>query len=108
MNYTVATPALATGTHTLCVTASGSDGGGPGSVVDCHTIHINAPPSVSAGGPYSGQEGSAVTIAGSVSDPDGPSPAQTWSIVPQSGVDAGATCSIANPRRRDHRGDLHR
>src|SRR6185369_9816002 len=38
------TPPLAPGLHTLCATATGSDGGGTGSVTDCHDIRINAPP----------------------------------------------------------------
>jgi hypothetical protein len=81
----------------ICVRANGTDGGGPGAVTDCHTIVINAPPVVAAGGPYSGQEGAHVSIAGTVTDPDGPSLTTGWTIAPQSGVDAGATCSFANP-----------
>jgi hypothetical protein len=96
VNYTVNTGALAAGLHTLCVTANGTDGGGPGSVTDCHTIRINAPPVVNAGGPYSGQEGTPVAIAGAVTDPDGPSLATAWEAVPVSGVDPGATCAFGN------------
>jgi hypothetical protein len=96
VNYTVDTPALTAGTYQLCVTASGTDGGGPGDVTDCHTVKINAPPVVKVGGPYAGQEGTNVALAGTVTDPDGPSLTTAWSITPQSGVDPGATCSFAN------------
>jgi trimeric autotransporter adhesin len=96
VTYTVNTRPLAAGLHTLCVTANGTDGGGPGSVRDCHTIRINAPPVVDAGGPYSGQEGTPVAIAGSVTDPDGPSLTTLWQVVPVSGVDPGATCGFGD------------
>lgn len=63
----------------------------------CASVVFNAEPVVDAGGPYSGQEGSPVTIAGTVSDVDGPGLSSSWSIAPSSGVDPGATCSIADP-----------
>jgi PKD domain len=94
VSYTVNTAPLGPGIHQLCVTANGSDGGGPGSVMDCHTIRINSPPQVNAGGPYSGQEGTAVQIAGSFADPDGPSSLTTWTIAPGPNVDPGTTCSF--------------
>ncbi|MBB5868721.1 hypothetical protein F4553_002100 [Allocatelliglobosispora scoriae] len=97
VTYNTATAALTAGQHQICVRAFGSDGGGTGFVTDCRTIIINAPPVVSAGGPYSGQEGTPVGLAASVVDPDGPSLTTTWTIAPQSGVDAGATCAFANP-----------
>lgn len=97
VSYSTVTGALGPGTYPICVRANGTDGGGAGSVTECHTIVINAPPVVKAGGPYSGQEGTAVTIAGTVTDPDGPSLTTGWTVAPQSGVDPGATCAIANP-----------
>jgi trimeric autotransporter adhesin len=96
VTYTVDTAALGTGSHQLCVTAAGTDGGGDGTVTDCRTITINAPPVVTVGGPYAGQEGTGVSLAGTVTDPDGPSLATTWSIAPASGVDAGATCAFGD------------
>ena len=66
------------------------------------------------GPPASGAEGSALALAGSVTDPDTPSPAISWSYAPLSGVDAGATCSFASSvlaRDDDHvhgRRCLHR
>ncbi|ANZ40724.1 hypothetical protein BBK82_36760 [Lentzea guizhouensis] len=97
VGYTVDTPALTAGTHELCVTARGTDGGGAGSVTECTTVRVNAPPVVVPGGPYAGQEGTAVALAGQVTDPDGPSLSTSWTATPQSGVDAGATCTFANP-----------
>lgn len=96
VDYTVTTPALTPGDHELCVTARGTDGGGAGSVTECVTVKINAPPVVKPGGPYSGQEGTDVSLAGTVTDPDGPALTTTWTATPQSGVDAGATCAFAN------------
>lgn len=96
VDYTVTTPPLAAGTHQLCVTARGTDGGGAGSVTECTTVKVNAPPVVKPGGPYAGQEGTGVAIAGQVTDPDGPALTTTWTATPKSGVDAGATCSFTN------------
>ncbi|MFJ5991611.1 choice-of-anchor P family protein [Lentzea sp. NPDC092896] len=96
VDYTVNTPALTAGTHELCVTARGTDGGGAGGVTECVTVKVNAPPVVKPGGPYAGQEGTDVDLAGLVTDPDGPSLTTAWTAAPQSGVDAGATCSFGN------------
>lgn len=63
----------------------------------CASVTFTAQPTVSAGGPYSGQEGAAIAIAGSASDPDSGSLTTTWTIAPASGVDTGATCAIAAP-----------
>ncbi|WP_424186398.1 PKD domain-containing protein [Actinokineospora sp. G85] len=101
VDYTVDTAPLASGTHQLCVTARGTDGGGAGTVTDCTTVVVNDPPTVTVGGPYSGQEGTAVALAGTVVDPDGPSLSTQWSVVPESGVDAGATCAFSAPNSVD-------
>jgi hypothetical protein len=97
VTYSTVTGPLSAGTHTICVRASGTDGGGAGSVTDCTTIIINAPPVINPIESFSGQEGTPVSIAATVVDPDGPSLTTSWSIAPQSGVDPGATCAIANP-----------
>lgn len=53
----------------------------------------NQAPQVNAGGPYSGEEGTPLTLSGSASDPDGPSPLTlSWTYSPVSGVDTGASC----------------
>ena len=43
--YATVTSALAPGLYEICVRATGSDGGGTGSVTDCHVVRVNAPPS---------------------------------------------------------------
>ncbi|QYN25449.1 PKD domain-containing protein [Amycolatopsis sp. DSM 110486] len=96
VTYSVATGDLAPGRHELCVTAHGTDGGGPGTVADCTHVIVNAPPVVAPGGPYAGQEGTAISLAGTVTDPDGPAGTRHWSVAPGSGVDAGATCSFGD------------
>ena len=58
----------------------------------------NAPPTNDAGGPYSGDEGSAVALTGSAADVNpGDTLTSTWSYAAVSGVDAGASCAIADP-----------
>ena len=58
---------------------------------------VNTPPSVDAGGPYSGNEGSAVSLNGTVSDPDaGDTVVTGWTYTTGVGVDAGATCSFGS------------
>ena len=53
-------------------------------------------PVVSAGPAASGAEGSAIALAGSVSDPDGDATTAAWSYAPGAGVDPGASCSFAS------------
>lgn len=96
VNYSVTTGPLASGTHRLCVRAAGTDSGGPGGVTECHDVTLNTPPVVSAGGPYSGNEDNPVDILGTVADPDTPNPTTTWSIAPEAGVPAGASCVFGN------------
>lgn len=59
-------------------------------------IDTNDPPSVDAGGAVIGNEGSAIALDGTVSDPDGDTVTQLWTYAAFSGVDAGATCSFAS------------
>ncbi len=40
VGYTLSVPRLAPGSHDLCVTAEGGDGGGAGSVTDCHSVTV--------------------------------------------------------------------
>lgn len=56
----------------------------------------NDPPVVDAGGSVSGSEGSAISLDGTVSDPDGDPVATVWSYVAGLDVDAGATCSFGD------------
>jgi trimeric autotransporter adhesin len=56
----------------------------------------NQPPTANAGGPYSGNEGSAVAVGGTASDPDaGDTVTTSWSYAVVS-ADAGASCSFGN------------
>lgn len=55
------------------------------------------PPTGSAGGPYTGPEGSVIPVTGTASDPAGNPLTTTWSIAPQPGNDPGSACAIANP-----------
>jgi hypothetical protein len=55
----------------------------------------NQAPVVDAGGPYSGNEGSPITLSGSASDPDGPGPLSYLWTIESSSVGSGS-CSLAN------------
>ncbi|MCS7477632.1 hypothetical protein ACFFQW_46030 [Umezawaea endophytica] len=96
VTYRTTTGPLPAGAHRLCVTASGSDGGGAGGVTDCHTVTLDVAPTVSPGGPYTGLQDTAVPIQGSVVDPDGPTSTTAWSVVPGVGVDPAARCVFGN------------
>ncbi len=57
----------------------------------------NNPPTAGAGGPYSGNEGSAIALAGTAADADpGDTLTYLWAQT-ASTLDAGATCTIAAP-----------
>lgn len=57
----------------------------------------NAPPTNDAGGPYTGDEGGPVALAGTAADSNGDTLANTWTAAPVSGVDTGASCSFGDP-----------
>lgn len=44
VDWTHTFPGLAPGDYEVCARATGSDGGGTGSVIECSTFHVNAPP----------------------------------------------------------------
>ena len=54
----------------------------------------NAGPTAEAGGPYSGNEGSAISLSGASASGTASPLAYKWTYAPISGVDAGATCSF--------------
>ena len=56
----------------------------------------NRPPSVSSGGPYTGDEGAAIALSGSATDPDNDQLTLQWSYTKGPDVDPTATCSFAN------------
>jgi hypothetical protein len=101
VTYNATTKPLDPGPHTICVQADGHDSGkennGNGHVTECHTIHINEPPVVSAGGPYSGPEDNPIAINGTVSDPDGPLPTTiSWSILAGNDVKTPFSCTFGD------------
>ncbi|MBM3940892.1 MAG: hypothetical protein FJ318_08430 [SAR202 cluster bacterium] len=55
----------------------------------------NVAPTVSAND-ASGNEGAAIALSGSASDGDGDFLAFSWTVTPNAGVDAGATCTLTN------------
>lgn len=88
------------GTDTISACYDANNNGSCGSdepFASAQATWTNAPPTNDAGGPYSGDEGSAVAISGTASDINGDTLTHTWSVAPVSGVDAGASCTIADP-----------
>jgi hypothetical protein len=78
--------------------SSNSTGDNPNgtAALDVYTAQIfadNDPPTVSVT-PASADEGSTFTVTGTASDPDGDALTFGWTIVPLSGTDAGAACTI--------------
>jgi hypothetical protein len=86
------------GSPTPCI--GGDTGGTNGNVTDlyAHFKNSNNSPTASAGGPYSGNEGSAISLDGSgSSDPDaGDTITYAWSFTKNAGVRAAATCSFSS------------
>ena len=86
------------------VTLLASDNHGLGAVPRTVTLHItapggNPPPTVDAGPDIAGVEGGSVTLNGTVNDTE---PVTTlWTAIPGAGVDAGATCTFADPAAVD-------
>jgi hypothetical protein len=83
--------------------STGDNPDGAGHRMDVYTATVqvpagpppNQPPTVNAGPDVSGNEGSAIALSGSVSDPDS-DPAISWSYRAGPDVDPGATCSFAS------------
>lgn len=94
---------VAQGVHT--VTLSVSDG--TNAVSTTYTVSVesacivassNTAPSVLAGGPYSGDEGSNIQLDGAaVSDADNDSTTYSWTYTHGIGVDAGGSCTFSAP-----------
>ena len=80
------------GSYTISVTITDDDNGDTTSTT---TVVVNAPPTASAGGPYSGTEGSPVALAATAHDPDGDQLTKSWTITWTG--DPGTGCGIMNP-----------
>jgi hypothetical protein len=94
-----ATVPLSPGRHRICTDATGADGGRtggttPGNGQACREIIVDSPPTVDAGGPYSGPERAAIPIRGTATDPDeGQQLTTSWAVT--SGPSEG--CTVADP-----------
>jgi hypothetical protein len=87
---------LTAGPHQLCVVSTDLASNTTNPAV-CATLTINNPnsaPNVSAGGPYSGNEGAGVAIEGTATDGDGSVATTVWSVVTVNPV--GVTCTFGN------------
>lgn len=80
--------------------STGDNPDGALSRFDIYTARIrifdDQPPTVTAAN-ASGNEGAAIPISGTATDPDGDPLTTSWSFAPLAGVDPGAICTIAAP-----------
>lgn len=80
--------------------STGDNPAGALSTFDIYTSKIrifdDQPPVVTVQN-ASGNEGAAIPITGTATDPDGDPLTTSWTVAPLSGVDPGATCTIAAP-----------
>jgi hypothetical protein len=91
------------GAYTIIATVADDDlGSGSDSVGIIISAEPNTPPSVEAGGPYTGDEGSQINLDGTVTDPDpGDTLTTTWTATPGPEVDADAGCAFGDPNAVD-------
>lgn len=83
----------APGDYLVSVDVNDGDGG-----IDTRTIHVyvNSPPTAAAGGPYTGPEGTTLTLSGTAGDVDGDPLTYSWSFSATPAVCSyGATNSLA-------------
>jgi hypothetical protein len=80
--------------------STGDNPAGALSSFDIYTAKIrifdDRPPVVTVAD-ASGNEGAAIAIGGTATDPDGDPLTTSWTVTPGAGVDPGATCTIAAP-----------
>jgi PKD domain-containing protein len=81
------------GHYPVTVTVVDKDGG---TGTDTGTIFVDGPPTVSVAN-ASGNEGALIPLTASATDPEGDPLTYAWSSSPGAGVDAGASCTFANP-----------
>ena len=81
--------------YLITVTVTDEDGG---TTTDTVSINVtNLAPIVEAGGPYTGGEGSTTNLSGFATDSEGDSLTYAWTYTPTAAVDAGTTCTFADP-----------
>ncbi len=80
----------APGSYTAELTVNDKDNGA--TTVET-VIVVNAPPVIDAAGPYSGEEGDPLALAGAATDDDGDPLALSWSFVTT--IDPGGSCTMS-------------
>lgn len=86
---------IASATPVTVTVVNVGPGGGTSNGLPFTIVAANASPTVDAGGPYTGQEGTPVPLTGTATDP-GDTLTYLWTYTPGSGVDAGTTCTFSN------------
>ncbi|GAA2978146.1 hypothetical protein [Actinokineospora diospyrosa] len=81
---------------TYVLTLNGSDGVNQAEPASTTLTLRNAGPEVDAGGPYTGQEDTAVGIVGTVVDPDSPELDVTWSVEPPTDTSPEPPCTFTD------------
>lgn len=89
------------GTVSFLFTAVDNLGNTSSKSCDYDVLAANVAPSVEAGGPYTGNEGSAIALDGSATDPDGDPLTLLWTATAGAGVDAGAICTFSDATIED-------
>ena len=85
------TVTVPTGASTVAGAQTVTVTGSPGARVASATLYVNVPPVPSAGGPYTANEGSALTLHGSAADTAGETLTYAWDL------GGGATATGASP-----------
>ena len=81
------------GSYHVTVTVVDKDGG---TGLDTQIVVVDGPPVVTVSD-ASGNEGSAIPLTATATDPEGDALTYAWTATPGAGVDAGATCMFSNP-----------
>ena len=101
LTVSVGAAAVPSVTNTASVSGGGEPAANNGNNSDSDPTTViagNVAPVVDAGGPYTGDEGSAIPLnTATATDADaGDTPTYKWTYVPNGAVDAGTTCSFSN------------